>query len=174
MDLSREGETCVRSETSEVEESAEEPDPCNCKSACSTQRKEGSTRGCPCRGANRVCTDACRCGKASKPCQNKDFINTLDSETIKKLCIRSLRRGIGSLDYIDPLLIMEDDLDNDNNEDDIAEAHSFAAEASITITPPPQPIPLQRQGPRPEWCVCGNCCNMPLEVEKVCCRKKKL
>ena len=104
----------------------------------------------------------------------QDFINTLDSETIKKLCIRSLRRGIGSLDYIDSLLIMEDDLDNDNNEDDIAEAHSPAAEASITITPPPQPIPLQRQGPRPEWCVCGNCCNMPLEVEKVCCRKKKL
>ena len=102
----------------------------------------------------------------------QDFINTLDSETIKKLCIRSLRRGIGSLDYIDSLLIMEDDLDNDNNEDDVAEAHSPAAEASITITPPPQPIPLQRQGPRPEWCVCGNCRNMPLEVEKVCCRKK--
>ena len=79
----------------------------------------------------------------------QDFINTLDSETIKKLCIRSLRRGM-SLDYIDSLLIMEDDLDNDNNEDDIAEVHSPAAEASITITPPPQPIPLQRQGPRPE------------------------
>ena len=105
----------------------------------------------------------------------KDFIDTLDSETIKKLCIRSLRRGIGSLDYIDSLLIMEDDLNNNNNEDDIAEAYSPAAEASIAITPPTQPIPLQRQGPRPEWCICGNCCNMPLEVEKVCCtRKKKL
>ena len=64
----------------------------------------------------------------------QDFINTLDSETVKKLCIRSLRRGIGSLDYIDSLLIMEDDLDNDNNEDDIAEVHSPAAEASITIS----------------------------------------
>ena len=72
----------------------------------------------------------------------QDFINTLDSETIKKLCIRSLRRGIGSLDYIDSLLVMEDDLDNDNNEDDIAEAHSPSADGSITITPPPQPIPL--------------------------------
>ena len=68
---------------------------------------------------------------------------------------------------------MEDDLNNNNNEDDIAEAYSPAAEASIAITPPTQPIPLQRQGPRPEWCICGNCCNMPLEVEKVCCTRKK-
>ena len=32
---------------------------------------------------------------------------------VKKLAIRSLRRGIGSMDYIDTLLIMEDDLDED-------------------------------------------------------------
>ena len=103
----------------------------------------------------------------------QDFINTLNSLTIKKLCIRSLRWGIGSLDYIDSLLIMEDNnKDNDNDEVDITEAHSPATEASIAITPPLQPIPLQEQGPRPEWCVCGNCRNMPLEVEKVCCRKK--
>ena len=103
----------------------------------------------------------------------QDFINTLDSLTIKKLCIRSLRWGIGSLDYIDSLLIVENnDKDNDNNEVDIAEAYSPATEASIAITPPLQPIRLQEQGPRPEWCVCGNCRNMPLEVEKVCCRKK--
>lgn len=68
---------------------------------------------------------------------------------------------------------MEDNnKDNDNDEVDITEAHSPATEASIAITPPLQPIPLQEQGPRPEWCVCGNCRNMPLEVEKVCCRKK--
>lgn len=67
----------------------------------------------------------------------QNFIDTLDSETIKKLCIRSLRKGIGSLKYIDSLLIMEDDLDNDNNEDDIAEVHSPAAEVSIAITPTP-------------------------------------
>ena len=103
----------------------------------------------------------------------QDFINTLNSLTIKKLCIRSLRWGIGSLDYIDSLLTMEDNnKDNDNDEVDIAEAHSPATEASITITPPLQPIPPQEQGPCPEWCVCGNCRNMPLEVEKVCCRKK--
>ena len=32
--------------------------PCHCKSACSTRRKQGSTRGCPCRGDDRLCTEA--------------------------------------------------------------------------------------------------------------------
>jgi hypothetical protein len=32
---------------------------------------------------------------------------------VRKLAIRSLRRGIGSMDYIDILLIMEDDLDDE-------------------------------------------------------------
>ena len=35
---------------------------------------------------------------------------------VKKLAIRSLRRGIGSMDYIDTLLIMEDDLDEDDQD----------------------------------------------------------
>jgi len=30
------------------------------------------------------------------------FINTLASETVKKLCIRSLRRGIGSIGGLQP------------------------------------------------------------------------
>lgn len=77
------------------------------------------------------------------------------------------------MDYIDSLLIMEDDLDNAfNDNDDDAEVYSRAAKANVAIQPP-QPIPQQRQGPVPAWCVCGNCRNMPLEVEKVCCRKKK-
>lgn len=78
------------------------------------------------------------------------------------------------MDYIDSLLIMEDDLDtadDDNNDGDDTEVYSPAAEASVAHQPTP-PNPQQRQGPVPEWCVCGNCRNMPLEVEKVCCRKK--
>ena len=64
----------------------------------------------------------------------QEFINTLDSATIKKLCIRSLRRGVGSIDYVDSLLIMEDDLDNANDDnDDDAEVYSPAAEASVAI-----------------------------------------
>ena len=69
---------------------------------------------------------------------------------------------------------MEDDLDNaddDNNDEDDAGVYSPAAEASVAHQPTP-PNPQQRQGPVPEWCVCGNCRNMPLEVEKVCSGKK--
>ena len=75
------------------------------------------------------------------------------------------------MDYIDSLLIMEDDLDDANDDDKDAEVYSPAAEASVAMQPLP-PIPQQRQGPVPEWCVRGNCHNMPLEVEKLCCRKK--
>ncbi|XP_074637757.1 uncharacterized protein LOC141896404 [Acropora palmata] len=118
-------------------------DPCHCKIACSIRGKQGSARGCPCRGEDRLCNEACRCGKPSKPCQNKlriianqqvkEFIDTLDSATVKKLCIRSLRRGIGSMDYIDSLLIMEDDLDDANDHDKDAKVYSPAAEAGVEI-----------------------------------------
>lgn len=70
----------------------------------------------------------------------QEFNNTLDLATVKKLCIRSLRRGIGSMDYIDSLLIMEDDLDNANEDNDDPEVWTPAAEASVAIQPPP-PIP---------------------------------
>ena len=36
---------------------------------------------------------------------------------VRKIAIRSLRRGVGSMDYIHTLLIMEDDLDVDDTED---------------------------------------------------------
>ena len=39
---------------------------------------------------------------------------------LRKLAIRSLRRGIGSMDYIHSLLIAEDDLD-DGSADDLGE-----------------------------------------------------
>ena len=62
-----------------------------------------------------------------------EFIDTLDSATVKKLCIRSLKRVIGSMDYIDSLLIMEDDLDDGNDDDKDAEVYSPAAEADVEI-----------------------------------------
>ena len=37
----------------------------------------------------------------------------LDDQMVRKLAIRSLRRGIGSMDYIHTLLIAEDDLNED-------------------------------------------------------------
>ena len=37
---------------------------------------------------------------------------------MRKLCIRSLRRGVGSKDFTQGLLIMEDDLDEGHEEDE--------------------------------------------------------
>lgn len=36
---------------------------------------------------------------------------------VRKICIRSLRRGVGSVDYIHSLLIAEDDLDDVESEE---------------------------------------------------------
>ena len=52
------------------------------------------------------------------------------------------------MDYINSLLIMEDDLDDANDDYKDTEVHSPAAEASVAMQPPP-PIPQQSQGPVP-------------------------
>ena len=46
------------------------------------------------------------------------LIYSLEEKTVRKLAIRSLRRGIGSMDYIEILLIAEDDLDEDTEVSD--------------------------------------------------------
>ncbi len=70
------------------------------------------------------------------------------------------------MDCIDPLLIMEDDLDNaygDDNDDDATEVPGPAVEDRVA-NEPPLPTPQERRRPLPEWCVCCNCSNMPLDV----------
>jgi len=47
---------------------------------------------------------------------------------VRKLAVRGLRRGVGSMDYIHTLLIMEDDLDDtDETGDMIAETETAGA-----------------------------------------------
>ena len=46
---------------------------------------------------------------------SQEFIQTLDEELAKKLATRALQRGVGSMDYIDMLLIQEDP--EDENDD---------------------------------------------------------
>ena len=107
----------------------------------------------------------------------QDFIGTLDEGMVRKLAIRSLRRGIGSMDYIDTLLIMEDDLDENPEDSDLGEF----GESTMTVddNDPPEQDPSRDQAQQfsntstPDWCICGSCRPMPQEVENKCCKLKK-
>ena len=71
---------------------------CKCKSACTTKRKENSSRGCLCKGRNVLCTDECQCGTNNKPCRNRvcmhlklntftSFVIELPKSVRNNLCI---------------------------------------------------------------------------------------
>ena len=93
------------------------------------------------------------------------FINTLDNTTLKKLAIRSLRRGIGSMDYIQSLLIMADDLDenmgiSDDGEDiepqeaEDIEPQDVAEGSAVATTNQQEGTMATTQGEAiPPWCV---------------------
>ena len=91
---------------------------------------------------------------------------------VRKIAIRSLRRGVGSMDYIHTLLIMEDDLDAEGTED--AEMADEINEATTTAEPPAGNVDPGPSGSvaAPDWCVCGWCKPMPQEIENKCCRQR--
>ena len=73
---------------------------------------------------------------------------------VRKLCIRSLRRGIGSMDYIHSLLIAEDDDDDDDSDhetdgvESTAIASGSSVQTSIAASPPAKTLswaPHQQQ-----------------------------
>ena len=80
----------------------------------------------------------------------------------RKLAIRSLRRGIGSMDYIHTLLIAEDDLDG--SAEDLGEFEGEPADTGNTseaISHEPSQGSTENPEAAPEWCVCSNCRPMP-------------
>ena len=86
---------------------------------------------------------------------------------MRKLCIRTLRRGVGSMDFMQGLLIMEDDLDEGHEEDesDVTPTPSTSTDLSCSSnagTPDPAPSPSKNAIP---WCKCGVCQIMPQEIE---------
>ncbi|XP_078364989.1 uncharacterized protein LOC144649373 [Oculina patagonica] len=116
----------------------------------------------------------CRCGWTAKPCRNKEFIHTLDESMVRKLCIRSLRRGIGSMNYIHGLLIMEDDLEDESlNSSDITPTPGTSTEEQLTnMEGTPGPIPPSGSSTIP-WCKCVMCQIMPQDIENKCCSQRR-
>jgi hypothetical protein len=57
----------------------------------------------------------------------------LGENMAKKLAIRSLRRGIGSMDYIDTLLIIEDDLDEADGSERMGEFGESSSECPSNV-----------------------------------------
>lgn len=98
---------------------------------------------------------------------------------VKKLAIRSLRRGIGSMDYINSLLIMEDDLDEDETDnigvfgEPMSECDNMERFGNIDATNAEPSLSTTSITELPEWCKCGKCKPMPQEVENKCCGLKK-
>jgi hypothetical protein len=82
------------------------------------------------------------------------------------------------MDYIDTLLIMEDDLDDTEN---VGELWQSSTERPHEETPTqdagnsqnPVPYPDPTSSSVPDWCDCGRCRPMPQEIENKCCKLKK-
>ena len=103
------------------------------------------------------------------------FINTLDNTTLEKLAVRSLRRGIGSMDYIQSLLLMEDDLNENMGifEAEDIEQQDVAEGSAVATTNQQEGAMATTQGEAiPPWCMYSNCRPMPQEVENKCCKLK--
>ncbi|XP_028394524.1 uncharacterized protein LOC114518723 [Dendronephthya gigantea] len=155
---------------------------CQRKSACSMYKQKQTKQGL-CLSHKPQLTEDMQREKEHKDV--KDFIYTLDEKMIRKLAIRSLRRGIGSMDYIDSLLIMEDDLDDEDENDsrmgefgepsehvgpNVDEMHGSRDTAPSSLDPSHD---SNSPAEVPDWCKCRQCRPMPQEVENKCCGQKK-
>ncbi|KAL9977652.1 hypothetical protein ACROYT_G015081 [Oculina patagonica] len=100
-----------------------------------------------------------------------------EEETIKenndvKICIRSLRRGVGSMDYIHGLPIMEDDLDDEpSNNSDITPTAGTSTEKQVTSIEGELLVPhLVLLGAAPYHgasVACAKSCNRTLKINVV-------
>ena len=104
---------------------------------------------------------------------------------VKKLAIRALQRGVGSIEFIDMLLIMEDP-DESSDESSVAplatpldpstSGSSFTDQptplASGAVVPRPTSTMENLSEPVPDWCKCGQCRTMPQKIENKCCNQR--
>ena len=74
------------------------------------------------------------------------------------------------MDYIQGLLIAEDDLDED--ESDLAPS-STGTEQTPTAAASTEEGPSSRGTSVPSWCKCGVCTFMPQDIENKCCGQRR-
>ena len=86
---------------------------------------------------------------------------------VRKLATRALQRGIGSMDFVQSLLLMEDEV-QDGGESAGPSHHS----GNLSIASDSQSQPPYSE-PSPPWCKCGRCNEMPRSIENKCCKCKK-
>ena len=80
----------------------------------------------------------------------------------KTVAIRALQRGVGSMDYVDSLLLMEpeDESKNSDQEPNVADDDDASP-----LCVPPASTQVIDQEPVPEWCNCSCCRAMPQDME---------
>ena len=86
----------------------------------------------------------------------------LDDQMVRKLAIRSLRQGTGSMDYIHTLLIAEDDNDEDAEVlDNFGDEPGYREENTCVQSDHQGECSSGSRDVFPSWCVCSNCVPMP-------------
>ena len=80
----------------------------------------------------------------------------------KTLAIRALQKGVGSMDYVDSLLLMEPEDESKNSDQ---EPNVAADDDASPLCVPPASTQVIDQEPVPEWCNCSCCRTMPQDME---------
>ncbi|XP_078353858.1 uncharacterized protein LOC144638536 [Oculina patagonica] len=102
-----------------------------------------------------------------------EFIATLDEQMVCQLCVRAMSRGVRSMEYVDSLLIMEDEDHNDSgnanafSEDSAGLSQAQQTDLSAGSVGSQHPLPPSE--PTPNWCKCQQCQPMAQDIENRCC-----